>query len=227
MAVRSAREAAYETIRSRIITMELKPGDELNDHELAQELGISRTPMREALIMLNIAHMVTIKPQSGTHVAPINLKLMEMEQFARYTLEKEILNRLRGRVTPRQEEEYRSNIETYRVLEADMSQPDRTARMLELDNAFHRKSFELCGMEAHYDHMLASLQHVERIRKFSLQTNENKAVCAAHTRILDAMVQNDTQELSRALESHLSRYKQTVEEVQRLHPDYFTDGLEP
>ncbi len=48
-----------------------------------------------------------------------------------------------------------------------------------------------------------------------------------HTRILDAMVQNDTQELSRALESHLSRYKQTVEEVQRLHPDYFTDGLEP
>jgi DNA-binding GntR family transcriptional regulator len=71
MAVRSAREAAYETIRSRIITMELKPGDELNDHELAQELGISRTPMREALIMLNIAHMVTIKPQSGTYVAPL------------------------------------------------------------------------------------------------------------------------------------------------------------
>ena len=226
MPLLSARETAYQTIRSRIITMELKPGDPLNDRELAEELGISRTPMREALLMLNLARMVDIKPQSGTHVAPINLKLMEMEQFARYTLEKEILNRLRGHVTPRQEEEYR-NIETYRVLEADMSQPDRTARMLELDNAFHRKSFELCGMEAHYDHMLASLQHVERIRKFSLQTNENKAVCAAHTRILDAMVQNDTQELSRALESHLSRYKQTVEEVQRLHPDYFTDGLEP
>ncbi len=66
-----AREAAYETIRSRIITMELKPGDPLNDRELAEELGISRTPMREALIMLNIAHMVDIKPQSGTHVAPM------------------------------------------------------------------------------------------------------------------------------------------------------------
>ena len=103
MAVRSAREAAYETIRSRIITMELKPGDELNDHELAQELGISRTPMREALIMLNIAHMVTIKPQSGTYVAPIDLELMEMEQFARFTLEKELLNRIRGRLTGEQE----------------------------------------------------------------------------------------------------------------------------
>ena len=69
MASRSAREVAYETIRSRIITMDLKPGDELNDRELAQELGISRTPRREALIMLNIAHMVVIKPQSGTHVS--------------------------------------------------------------------------------------------------------------------------------------------------------------
>lgn len=118
MAVRSAREAAYETIRSRIITMELKPGDELNDHELAQELGISRTPMREALIMLNIAHMVTIKPQSGTYVAPIDLELMEMEQFARFTLEKELLNRIRGRLTGEQERAYRLLIEQYRVLES-------------------------------------------------------------------------------------------------------------
>ena len=102
MSSRSARETAYQTIRSRIITMELKPGDPLNDRELAEELGISRTPMREALLMLSLARMVDIKPQSGTHVAPINLKLMEMEQFSRYTLEKEILNRLRGRLTEEQ-----------------------------------------------------------------------------------------------------------------------------
>ena len=95
MASLSAREQAYQTIRSRIITMELKPGDPLNDRELAEQMGISRTPMREALIMLNIAHMVDIKPQSGTHVAPIDLKRMELEQFARFTLEKEILNRVR------------------------------------------------------------------------------------------------------------------------------------
>lgn len=54
MSLLSARETAYQTIRSRIITMELKPGDPLNDRELAEELGISRTPMREALLMLNL-----------------------------------------------------------------------------------------------------------------------------------------------------------------------------
>ena len=218
MASRSAREVAYETIRSRIITMDLKPGDELNDRELAQELGISRTPMREALIMLNIAHMVVIKPQSGTHVAPIDLHLMELEQFSRYTLEKEILTRMCGRLTPEQEAGYRQLIEAYRVLEASPEEPDREMRLLELDNAFHRRAFELCGMEHHFDHMLASLQHVERIRKFSLQTEENKSVCSSHTAILEALLHGSADDVSEALESHLSRYKQSVAQARSVHP---------
>ena len=223
MAVRSAREVAYETIRSRIITMELKPGDELNDRELAQELGISRTPMREALIMLNIAHMVTIKPQSGTHVAPIDLKLMEMEQFSRFTLEKEMLNRIRGTLTPEQEEAYRFNIESYRQLERDPDAENRETRMLDLDNAFHRRAFELCGMEEHFDHMLSTFQHIERLRKFSLQTEENKSVCGAHTRILEALISGSPEDVGEALQSHLTRYKLSVEQARSVHPEYFID----
>lgn len=223
MSSRSARETAYQTIRSRIITMELKPGDPLNDRELAEELGISRTPMREALLMLNLARMVDIKPQSGTHVAPINLKLMEMEQFSRYTLEKEILNRLRGKLTDEQIAEYRQNIEDYRQLEADLSQPDRPTRLLELDNAFHRKAFELCGMEEHYDYMLSKLQHVERIRKFSLQTEENKSVCGAHTAILEALISGSAEDVGEALRGHLTRYQLSVEQARIIHPDYFID----
>ena len=143
MSARNARDLAYHTVRSRIITMELKPGDPLNDRELAEELGISRTPMREALILLNNAHMVAIKPQSGTHVAPIDLHLMELEQFSRYTLEKEILTRMCGRLTPEQEAGYRQLIAAYRVLEASPEEPDREMRLLELDNAFNRRAFEL------------------------------------------------------------------------------------
>ena len=224
MASLSAREQAYQTIRSRIITMELKPGDPLNDRELAEQMGISRTPMREALIMLNIAHMVDIKPQSGTHVAPIDLKLMEMEQFARFTLEKEILNRIRGRLTAEQEAAYRLNLESYRQLERDPDPKTGRTRPLELDNQFHRKAFEITGMEAHFDHMLGELQHVERIRKFSLQTNENKSVCDAHTRILEMVLHGTAEELGEALESHLNRYKLSVEQARSVHPEYFTEG---
>ena len=221
MAVRSAREAAYETIRSRIITMELNPGDELNDHALALALAISSTPMREALIMLNIAHMVTIKPQRGTHVAPIDLKLMEMEQFARFTLEKEILNRIRGRLTAEQEAAYRLNLESYRQLERDPDAENRETRLLDLDNAINRRAFEICGMEEHFDHMLSTFQHIERLRKFSLQTDENKSVCGAHTRILEAVLHGTEEDVSRALSEHLHRYKLSVDQARAAHPDYF------
>jgi transcriptional regulator len=174
--------------------------------------------------MLNIAHMVVIKPQSGTHVAPIDLKLMEMEQFARFTLEKEILNRIRGRLTAEQEVAYRLNLESYRQLERDPSAENRETRMLDLDNAFHRRAFELCGMEEHFDHMLSTFQHIERLRKFSLQTEENKSVCAAHTRILEAVLRGSEEDLSRALSDHLNRYKLSVEQARQRHPEYFTEG---
>ncbi len=224
MAGLSARELAYQTIRGRIISMELKPGDALNDRELAEELGISRTPMREALIMLNLAHMIDIKPQSGTHVAPINLKLMEMEQFARYTLEKEVLNYIRGTLTPQQEAAYRMNIESYRVLEEGGDVPQREAKMLDLDNAFHRMAFELCGMEDHFDHMLSTFQHIERLRKFSLQTDENKTVYSSHMAILEALVHGSPEDLSEALRKHLTRYKVSVAKARLTHPEYFTEN---
>ena len=77
--------------------------------------------------------------------------------------------------------------------------------MLDLDNAFHRRAFELCGMEGHFDHMLSTFQHIERLRKFSLQTDENKSVCGAHTRILEAVLHGTEEDVSRALSEHLHR----------------------
>ena len=162
MAASSAREAAYQTLWGRIVTMELKPGDPLNDRELAEEMGISRTPVREALIMLNIAHMVTIKPQSGTYVAPIDLKLMRLEQFARFTLEKEMLFHVHKHCKAEHIAAYRANIEEYVAASAAPDSPLKTSHMLEIDNKFHRLAFEFCGMEEHFDHMLSTFKHIAK-----------------------------------------------------------------
>lgn len=224
MAAGSAREAAYQKLRSRIITMELKPGDPLNDRLLAEEMGISRTPVREALIMLNIAHMVAIKPQSGTHVAPIDLKLMEMEQYARFTLEKEMLNQLCGRLTPEQQQTFRANIERYAKCERTLTGPERNTRLLELDNRFHRLAFEFNGMEEHFDHMLFTFQHIERLRMFSLMIDENKSVVQEHTRIVDALAAGSAAALEEALRAHLERYKVSVEQAKKSNPEYFVEG---
>lgn len=220
----SAREAAYQTLWGRIVTMELKPGDPLNDRQLAEEMGISRTPVREALIMLNIAHMVTIKPQSGTYVAPMDLKLMRLEQFARFTLEKEMLLHVCKHRSPELIAAYRANIREYEKASADTDSPMRNSHMLELDNRFHRLAFEFCGMEEHFDHMLSTFKHIERLRLFSLMLEENLSVPCQHGKIVDALEAGVPDALTKALREHLTRYKASVREAQKVHPDYFTEA---
>ena len=224
MAASSAREAAYQTLWGRIVTMELKPGDPLNDRQLAEEMGISRTPVREALIMLNIAHMVTIKPQSGTYVAPIDLKLMRLEQFARFTLEKEMLFHVHKHCKASHIAAYRANIQEYEKASAAPDNPLKNSHMLEIDNKFHRLSFEFCGMEEHFDHMLSTFKHIERLRLFSLMLGENESVPVQHGRIVDALESGDPEELEQALREHLQRYKNKDQEARKSHPDYFIEG---
>ena len=73
----------------------------------------------------------------------------------------------------------------------------------------------------HFDHMLSTFQHIERLRKFSLQTEEDKSVCGAHTRILEAVLHGTEEDVSRALSEHLHRYKLSVDQARAAHPDYF------
>ena len=87
----NARERAYLIIRDKIIYMELKPGEPLSDKVLAKQLQMSRTPVREALILLSAYNMVVLKPQIGTFVAPIDTEWVAMEQFSRLAMEKEII----------------------------------------------------------------------------------------------------------------------------------------
>ena len=87
----NARDTAYRILRDKILFLDLKPGEAVSDKQLSEELQMSRTPVREALIILTTANMVVLKPQVGTFVAPIDTEWVEMEQFARLALEKEVI----------------------------------------------------------------------------------------------------------------------------------------
>ena len=58
---------------------------------------------------------------------------------------------------------------------------------------------------------------------FRSQTEENKSVCSSHTAILEALLHGSADDVSEALESHLSRYKQSVAQARSVHPEYFID----
>jgi len=69
---KSQKEQVYECLKDWIIYTELKPGTPLNERELAERFGISRTPLREILQRLSYQRLIVIRPRKGIHVAPID-----------------------------------------------------------------------------------------------------------------------------------------------------------
>jgi DNA-binding GntR family transcriptional regulator len=80
---RARMEQAYDEIKRRIITLELLPGQRLDDVELSTELALSRTPVREALFLLGSEGLIDVKSDAGIIVRPLDLldvaQLIEMQ----------------------------------------------------------------------------------------------------------------------------------------------------
>jgi DNA-binding GntR family transcriptional regulator len=69
----SSRDFAYQTLKSQIVSLKREPGSELDELALVAQLGISRTPLREAFVKLASDGLVTLEPNRGARVAPLDL----------------------------------------------------------------------------------------------------------------------------------------------------------
>src|ERR1044072_2785086 len=78
---------AYQTLRDAIVRVDIVPGQQLSENELAAQLGVSRTPVREALARLRDEQLVHVVPQLGTFVSRISPAAVGDAQFVREALE--------------------------------------------------------------------------------------------------------------------------------------------
>lgn len=67
------RDSVYQILRKKILTLELPPGSDLDEAKLAREIGVSRTPLREALLRLSGEQLVKVIPNRGSEVTPIHV----------------------------------------------------------------------------------------------------------------------------------------------------------
>ncbi len=217
----NAREAAYQTIRDKIIRMELKPGEPLSDKQLAEEMNVSRTPVREALILLSASKMVVLRPQIGTFVAAIDTERMEIEQFSRFALEKEVMTQACHQLTDEHRWLYSENLRAFQHY-AETEIPDRIGTLLSLDNDFHRIAFTALGKEKNFELMLQTINHVERMRMLSLETMSVEETYRDHETISNALLSGRLPEALEELERHLSRYASNLPSLKEKYPEYFT-----
>ena len=215
----NARTHAWETIRRKIITLELGPGTQLSENELAAQLGLSRTPIRESLILLAEEQLVFVVPQVGTIVAPVLLPEIETAQFIRESLEIAALNESIPRATPKDISDLRAIIDAQRIADNQ----DSTAGFLALDEEFHSKLMTISGHGAAWRTVEQAKAHLDRARHLTMSFAHNMSTLIdQHQLITDCVATGNAQEASSAMRSHLRRVFDDIAAIRERNPDLFT-----
>lgn len=214
----TAREYAYRTLRDNIVGLQLEPGKIVSEKDLAQQLGLSRTPVREALIELSRSGIVEIFPQQGCGIAKIDYEVVEEVRFLRLTLEKAMVEMA---CEPTIEKDLTRLRENVHLQEYYLENPVSSERMMELDNEFHRELFVICGKLRIYNLMTSMTTHFDRLRNVALRTIAERSIIHDHQVILQAIEECDAPKGLAMITHHLSRYKTEESELRKQHPQYF------
>jgi DNA-binding GntR family transcriptional regulator len=217
----SASRQVYVRLRDAIITAELEPGQGISENELVELLGVSRTPIREALVRLRDERFVQIVPQLGTFVTRISTAAVEDAQFVREAIE---CAAVRLAATHAQ----RSDIATLggllRRQEEVVAQAD-FERFSVLDHEFHAALCELSGHGFAWEVARRSNGHLSRVRRLSLpQPQYLEQMVTEHHVVLDALARHAPDDAEVAMRHHLRMVLSAVPAIREQHPDYFEDG---
>ncbi len=216
----SLADLVYDLVRDQIITFKLKPFDALSEKKVAETVGVSRTPVREALARLATQRLVDIYPQRGTMVSPLRRIDLESSQFMREVLEVGLVKRVAA-LEKRDEvvKKLRAEVAFQEVL-ADL---DDEVRFYGSDEAFHRVIAVHAGLPGMWEEIRRAKIHMDRYRHLMLATVERNVgeIADQHGAIIAAIDAGDVKAAGKAMRTHLRRVLKFVDEVTEIYPAYF------
>jgi DNA-binding GntR family transcriptional regulator len=193
-------QQAADAIRRRIVGGELPMGAPLSENALAAELGVSKTPVREALLQLKMEGLVSIYPQRGSFVFDMTqVQIVELGEL-REALELAALALAMQR-------NRRTLVAAWRDLLAAMQaaiEAGDDAGYRELDAKFHDVMLRLCGNGLMYEHYCSFALRVNALRHWlSVRPGMNEASLIEHQAICDHVARNDLEGARISLAAHM------------------------
>ncbi|MBH1942222.1 GntR family transcriptional regulator [Mobilitalea sibirica] len=191
----SLRGRVFNKIREDILSGVYQENEELKENTIGAELGVSRTPVREALRQLELEGLVTIIPNKGAYVTGITSKDIQDIFIIRSYLEGLCAKWACEHITQAQIEA----LDEILYLSEFHAKKNHYDQLVELDNKFHDLIYKASGSKI-LDHVLSDFHHyVERVRKVTLSRPSRAAKSREeHAAILDAIIKRDG-ELAEAL----------------------------
>lgn len=211
-----AGDYAGRILRHNIVKMVLAPGQQLSEPELAAEIGVSRTPVREALLNLKRIGVIDVYPQSGTFVSLIDYRLAEDVRYLRGLLECDLVAQA---CRTRKEEHILKMYENVQLQKLYISR--NPGKYFELDNAFHRQLYLMCGKEHLFDLIEERAVSFDRLRVLSYSLNYTKELVDEHEAIVKAIEEGDEKTAAEIMKKHLSRAIKDNESLRNKFPQYY------
>lgn len=213
----TGREYALRTIKDNIIRLELAPGSFISENELASQLGLSRTPVREALIDLAGVKIVEIAPQKRTVVSYVNYDMVEEARFARRVLETAVVELVCAMRTQEDLECLEENVRLQRFY----LERGNYGGIMELDDRFHQMLFDIAQKPQAFQMVQHMAIHFDRVRSMALSEVKDMNIVEDHGRIVEALAQQNPTEAKKLLERHLDRYRFDEAALRSQYPQYF------
>lgn len=213
---RTNRRDIYLKLRQLVLTLELAPGAALSENELAASLGVSRTPVRESLILLAQEGLVQVFPKIGSFVSRVDPAQVADAQFLREAVELASLDDLPAALDPAVVGELRANLDRQRRSDLGLEE------FFDLDEAFHQGLMRLSGHGNVWTTVAAAKGHLDRARRLGLHENESPAVFVAqHREIFDAITGGNVPLARTAMRTHLRAVFDDIERIRAHSPELF------
>lgn len=213
----TGRDYALRTIKDNIIKLELAPGSPVSENELAAELQLSRTPVREALIELSKVKVIEIYPQKRSMVSLIDYEMVEESRFMRNLLECAVAELDCELAEPEDILRLKENVRLQNFY-LDSFYPDN---LMVLDNEFHGLLFAIAKKPQVFALMQNISIHFDRVRSMALSSVKDLKIVQDHEEIVEAIARKDPKAARERMEIHLSRYKIDAAEIREQYPQYF------
>ena len=213
----SGGEYALRTIKENIINLELPPGSQISENELAAEMGLSRTPVREALIELSKVKIVDVQPQKKSSIPLIDYDMVEESRFMRDLLECAVVELDCEMAGPTDLERLDENVRLQSLYMDDFY----SGRLMTLDDQFHELLFDIAKKSQIFALIRNISIHFDRVRTLALSSVKNTKIVQDHADIVDAIRRKDPKAARALMETHLDRYDIDAAALRTAYPQYF------
>ena len=200
---RALYEEVAELLRQRIFHRELEPGSWIDELKIAEEFGISRTPLREALKVLAAEGLVTMKVRRGAYVTEVSLEDLGNVYHLLSLLESDAAGVVASSATDAQLQEL---LALHQQLEASaLPGTSNTDAYFALNEKFHMRLLEIANNRWR-DQLVADLRKVMKLNRHNslLKTGRMQESLQEHRAIMDALLARDPQASAQRMREHFS-----------------------